>query len=72
MAKTKYFESKVVGSISEALEKILLDHILPHAQMRFESVEWRKTFLYTLEVDDLYRANLDMIKRVFNLAKKGS
>ena len=48
MAKTKFAETKVVGSISEALEKILLDHILPHAQMRFESVEWRKTFLYTL------------------------
>lgn len=40
--------------------------------MVFESVEWRKTFLWTLEVDDLLKANMDYLKKLFNLIKRGS
>jgi len=65
MAKTKYLESKRVDTMSQAVERILLDSILPNAKMKYESVEWRKTFLWTLEVDDLFKANLENIKRVF-------
>ena len=38
--------------------------------MRIESTEWRKTFLYTLEVDDLLKSNMDNIKRVFYRIKR--
>ena len=40
--------------------------------MRFESVEWRKTFLWTLEVDDLLKANLDTLQRLFQSVKRGT
>ena len=69
MARTKYVESSKIANISEAIEKILIEHILPNAPMRFESTEWRKTFLWTLEVDDLFKANLDNLKKVFQNIK---
>lgn len=71
MGKQKYLESKRVETMSQAVERILLDSILPNAQMKFESVEWRKTFLWTLEVDDLLKANMDNLKRLFAMIKKG-
>ena len=69
MAKTKYLDSNRVASISEALEMILVEHVLPKAEMKFESIEWRRTFLWTLEVDDLMKANLETIKTIFNKLK---
>jgi len=69
MAKTKYFESKKTASISEAVEMILLESVLPNAVMRMESVNWRQVFLWTLPVDDLYKANLTNLKKVFTLLK---
>lgn len=57
--------------MSEAYEKILVDHILPRAEMKFESVVWRETFLWTLYVDDLFKANMTNIKKVFDLIKRG-
>ena len=53
------------------MERILLESILPNANLRYESVEWRKVFLWTLPVDDLLKANMDNIKRVFGMIKKG-
>ena len=69
MAKTKFFESKLEGNISDALERILLESVLPKAEMKFESVEWRQVFLYKLEVDDLLKANMDNLKRLFAFIK---
>ena len=70
LAKTKFLEPKKVNTISEALEKMITGFILPNAHMRIESTEWRKTFLYTLEVDDLLKSNMDNIKRVFYRIKR--
>ena len=72
MARTKYLESKLVNTMSEAYERILVDHILPRAEMKFESVVWRETFLWNLKVDDLFKANMTNIKKVFDLIKRGA
>ena len=72
MAKTKYVDKNIVPTMSEALERILLEHILPNADLTMDSVRWRETFLWNLPVDDLLKANMDNLKKVFeNLKSRG-
>ena len=72
MAKTKYIDKNIESTMSEALERILLEHILPNADLTMDSVRWRETFLWNLPVDDLLKANMDNLKKVFeNLKSRG-
>ena len=69
MAKTKYFESNMSRSIADSIERLLLEYILPLGEQKMDGMEWRKTFLWHLEVDDLLKANMDSLKKLFALLK---
>ena len=72
MAKTKYLDKRIVPTMSEALERTLLEHVLPNAELSMDSLRWRETFLWNLPVDDLLKANMDSLKKVFeNLKSRG-
>ena len=55
--------------MSEAVERILLECVLPNCDMPMDSVRWREVFLYNLPVDDLLKANMDSLKKVFDKLK---
>mmetsp|Transcript_32354 Transcript_32354/g.42815 ORF Transcript_32354/g.42815 Transcript_32354/m.42815 type:complete len:151 (+) Transcript_32354:345-797(+) len=69
MAKTKYLESGAETRISVAVERILLEHVLPRGEIKMDSMKWREVFLWNLPVDDLLKANYDSLKRVFDMLK---
>ena len=70
MAKQKFIEKKIVPTMSEALEKILLENVLPNGNIKMDSVRWREAFLWNLGVDDLLKANMEGLKLVFDHLKK--
>ena len=65
MAKQKYFERGVCKTVAESVEKLLVDFIIPNS---IESMEWqlfRDNQLWTLEVDDLFKANQYGVDQLF-------
>lgn len=65
MAKTKFFEKGICKTVHESLEKLLLEYIIPNSIEQMEWQEFRENKLYTLEVDDLFKANLAAIEKLF-------
>ena len=65
MAKQKYFERGVCKTVAESVEKLLVDFIIPNS---IESMEWQLFMdnqLWTLEVDDLFKANQYGVDQLF-------
>jgi hypothetical protein len=65
MAKQKYFERGVCKTVAESVEKLLVDFIIPNS---IESMEWqlfRDNQLWTLEVDDFFKANQYGVDQLF-------
>ena len=65
MAKQKYLEKKIAATMPEALERILVEHILPKGKLTMDNTRWRELFLWKLPVDDLLKANLETLQRVY-------
>ena len=65
MAKTKFFEKGICKTVHESLEKLMLEYIIPNSIEQMEWQEFRENKLYTLEVDDLFKANLSAIEKLF-------
>ena len=66
LAKTKFYERGDSPSISHAVERLIVDNILAHQHLKFGSKEWRHNCLWTVEINDLIRANLDKLKKIFD------
>ena len=58
MAKTKYYEKGLCKTVHEACSALLEKYVLPNTIEQMEWQEFRDTELWTLEVDDLLKANL--------------
>lgn len=61
LAKIKYFDRGAEPTVAKALERLLKQHILPNHCMELPWMPFRKTRLWKLEVDDLFKANKDAI-----------
>ncbi len=64
MAFTKYVEKGTCRYIHEGLDKLIKEHVLVNSIEKIEFQEWRTEELWTLEVDDLFKANLKEIQKV--------
>lgn len=67
MARCKYHDKGKCKTIWESVEKLLLDHIIPNT---IEAMEWqpfRDKYLWTLEVDDLLKANRAGIEKLYKV-----
>ena len=64
MAFTKFMEKGPLKTVAEGLHKLLTEYIIENSIERIEFQEWRVSELWTLEVDDLLKANLKEIQKV--------
>lgn len=67
LAKQKYFSSKICSTIHEAVEKLLLCNILPSCKDYPSWHKWRDMELWTIEVDTLYKSNLESLNKLYSL-----
>ena len=65
LAKTKYHEKGICKTISASLEKILYEHVLPNHAMSIMGQQFRDDQLWTLEIDDLFKANMEALNHIF-------
>jgi len=65
MAKVKYQESGLAKTVHESCERLLAQFIVPNTIEHMEWQEFRDQQLWTLEVDDLLKANLPAIDALF-------
>lgn len=66
LAYCKYFESKICSSISGAVTKYLTENVFPMTnESAFLNQKFRDRFLWNWKVDDLYRANLTSLKKLY-------
>ena len=62
MAKEKYYEKGRSKSIHESCELLIKEYLIPNSNEKMQWQEFRDTELWTLEIDDLIKANLQGIK----------
>lgn len=65
LAQDKFKEPKLCSTMAEAVTKILEEHIIMHGDIPNEWQEWRDEQLWTLEVNDVFEANLDLMKKLY-------
>ena len=64
LANIKYFETKIANSFAEATEKLISECILPN----FAPEPWqefRDDQLWTMDVNDIFEANLGHLKTIY-------
>ena len=66
LAKLKFYEKGACKTIAEAVEKLIVDHVLPHSKLVHGYREWREEYLWTCEVDDLFKANLTNLRAIYD------
>ncbi len=64
VAIQKYFKSKVVGSIFEAIEMMFKLSVLPFMS-KFDCHDWRKTRLWNEECDLVYKYYMPVLKTLY-------
>jgi uncharacterized lipoprotein YddW (UPF0748 family) len=67
IADEKYRKPKISASLSEAVEKLLIDNIFKYSDFVHSWQKWRTEKLWNILVDDLYKANLDSLKKLFTV-----
>ena len=66
MAGAKFKDSKAAQTWDEATEMIIQENLIPYTKHIQRGQEFRTEDLWTLPVDDLFRANLDNLRKVYN------
>lgn len=74
LGAAKYKDSHQCSTYDEAAEMIITKCILKNYKLRIMDYEaFRHQYVWTLPIDDLFKANLPQLQKVFNfLSKKGS
>ena len=65
MAKTKFKDKGICGTVHESCKKMLNEFILPNNIEPMEGQSFRDKHLWTLEVDDIFKANKKSIILVY-------
>lgn len=65
LGNAKFKEPGIFPNHSEALEKLLIENVFPYAQPQ-PWQEFRDSYLWTIEVNDVLHCNLDGIRKVYN------
>lgn len=69
LAKIKYFEKGICHSVAASTEKMIQDSILPNTTEKMPWQEFRDNELWTLEVDDLFKANKSGMDQLIQISK---
>ena len=69
MAKVKYQDKGHCSTVSEATERLLQDFIIPNSGEHMPWQQFRDDRLWTLECDDLFKANMSSIHALYALVK---
>jgi len=67
LAIEKYKRPGLVRSASAALEKLLLENVFPNLNPTFQWQFWRNKYLWTLDVDEVFKLNLAGLRKIFDL-----
>lgn len=65
MAKCKYYEKGHCPTIWEACQKMLVESIIPNTIALMDGQPFRETFLYNLNVDNLFKDNQISIQAIY-------
>lgn len=65
IGKAKFFEKGAAASISKAVEKLILEYVLPNSIEKMEWQRFRDDHLWTLDVDDLFKKNIPGIETLW-------
>jgi hypothetical protein len=60
----KYGRFGTFKTYASAFKQLLDKNVIPHSTHR-EWQEWREKVLWTVEVNDLYLANLENLRKIF-------
>ncbi|CAI2359328.1 unnamed protein product [Moneuplotes crassus] len=69
LSYAKYIKSNTDRTLSEAFGRMLSDNVFKYSDFAIEGQQWREDYLWTVQLDDLYQANLEHIRRIFKLIK---
>ena len=64
VAMTKYYKTGLCKTITDAVETMFIDHLLPYFQT-FDCHRWRTEHLWNEECDLVYKRLLKAFKRVY-------
>jgi len=64
IALHKYHKSKIVETQSEAIEKLMNEHLLPYF-LKFDCHKWRLENLWNVEWDEVFIKNNSKLKKLF-------
>lgn len=70
IAREKYLTAGPAKTIDEAYQMILEKHVMP-ASRAGEWKDWRLRVLYTVEVNDVLHANLNLLAQLYSLVTTG-
>ena len=68
IADEKYRKSKICSTLPEAVEMILRENIYKNSPFVIPWQKWRSEELWTILIDDLYRANLEALNKLFSVS----
>lgn len=72
LAKTKFCDRGPMLGLAEATRIFCEEYVIPYNPVPFldDSNDWRTRYLYTIEVDDILRLNMEPITACFNFSKQ--
>ena len=72
IGRERYFLKGLTDSVASGTRRFIVEHVLPNSCERMEWQEFRNNRLWTLEVDDLFKANEAGVAALYLFAKQGS
>jgi len=69
LAKIKYYDKGISTSIADSTDRLITDHIIPNTCEVMPWQGFRDKMLWTLEIDDLFKANREGIRAIYNFCK---
>ncbi|CAI2385868.1 unnamed protein product [Moneuplotes crassus] len=70
IANQKYIKSKALSSLPMAVARLLTENIFENSEHVLSGQLWREDYLWTINIDDLYKANLSSLKSIFVMFRK--
>ena len=67
IAIEKYYKSKTCKTMAEAVGRLLVSNVFKHSNFVVSWHKWRDEHLWTIQIDDLYKANLTSLKTLFSV-----
>ena len=67
IAQEKYVKSCTSRNLMEAVGRVLNENIFKYSDFVIPGQQWRDDYLWSIEVDDLFKANMASWQTIFNV-----